>query len=198
MKKTPLRIALIEPSQIIREGLTNIIMKSGSHYFVYYIENLESLYDSLLKDKFDIIILNPSLTQANLKFFDKAKREAGKSVWIGLVYSFFEKELLSNFNQIIQISDNAQTVKEILDKADLSDQQPISFSQKDQLSEREIDVLKLLVNGLSNKEIADKLNISIHTVISHRKNISNKTNIKSQSGLTIYAISNKIIHLEIQ
>ncbi|MBK8882774.1 MAG: helix-turn-helix transcriptional regulator [Bacteroidales bacterium] len=64
------------------------------------------------------------------------------------------------------------------------------------LSERETEVLKLLSKGLSNKEIADSLNISIHTVISHRKNLTQKTGIKSQSGLTIYALSNNIISLE--
>ncbi|MBR2369285.1 MAG: hemerythrin domain-containing protein [Paludibacteraceae bacterium] len=63
------------------------------------------------------------------------------------------------------------------------------------LSEREIDVLKLLLAGNSNKEVADKLNISTHTVISHRKNISSKTSIKSLAGLTIYAIQNGIIEV---
>jgi DNA-binding CsgD family transcriptional regulator len=47
-----------------------------------------------------------------------------------------------------------------------------------------------------NKEIADQLHISVHTVVRHRKNITQKTGIRSQSGLTIYAISKKIIHLE--
>ena len=56
-------------------------------------------------------------------------------------------------------------------------------------------MLRLLVQGNMNKEIADKLNISVHTVISHRKNITQKTGIKTQSGLTIYALSNKIINL---
>ena len=64
------------------------------------------------------------------------------------------------------------------------------------LSEREIDVLKLLVAGNANKEIADKLNISTHTVISHRKNISQKTGIKSVSGLTIYAVVKNIITID--
>jgi DNA-binding CsgD family transcriptional regulator len=59
-----------------------------------------------------------------------------------------------------------------------------------------MEVLIQLVHGLSNKEIADKLNISIHTVVSHRKNIIQKTGIKSQAGLTIYAISNKIVSLD--
>ena len=64
-----------------------------------------------------------------------------------------------------------------------------------ELSEREIDVLRLLLAGYSNKEVADKLNISTHTVISHRKNISTKTSIKSLAGLTIYAIQNGIIEV---
>ncbi len=70
------------------------------------------------------------------------------------------------------------------------------ISDENGLTEREKDVLKGMVNGLSNKEIADLLNISIHTVISHRKNITAKTGIRSQSGLTIYAISKKIISIE--
>ena len=65
-----------------------------------------------------------------------------------------------------------------------------------QLSEREIDVLRLLLEGLSNKEVADRLCLSTHTVISHRKNISSKTGIKSLAGLTIYAISNGIIKVK--
>jgi len=67
---------------------------------------------------------------------------------------------------------------------------------QDVLSEREIDILKLLTTGLANKEIADKLNISINTVMTHRKNISQKTGIKSVSGLTIYAVVKKLISLE--
>lgn len=62
-----------------------------------------------------------------------------------------------------------------------------------ELTRREIEVLQLLTKGLSNKEIADHLFVSTHTVISHRKNISEKTGIKSASGLTMYAILKKII-----
>lgn len=61
------------------------------------------------------------------------------------------------------------------------------------LSNREIDVLKLVALGYANKEIAEKLFISTHTVMSHRKNMTEKLGIKSISGLTVYAIINKYI-----
>lgn len=64
------------------------------------------------------------------------------------------------------------------------------------LSDREKDVLIQLVKGLSNKEIADVLCISTHTVITHRKNITRKLNIHSTAGLTIYAIVNHLVDLE--
>lgn len=66
---------------------------------------------------------------------------------------------------------------------------------QEELSDREKDVLIQVVKGLSNKEIADKLCISIHTVISHRKNISKKLNIHSPAGLTIYAIVNNLVDI---
>lgn len=69
----------------------------------------------------------------------------------------------------------------------------ISGETNKDLSVREIDVLQLIVKGITNKEIADKLNISLNTVLSHRKNITAKLGIKTVSGLTFYAIMNGII-----
>ncbi|MBO7419447.1 MAG: helix-turn-helix transcriptional regulator [Bacteroidaceae bacterium] len=59
---------------------------------------------------------------------------------------------------------------------------------QNELSMREIEVLSLVARGFINKEIADKLNISLTTVITHRKNITEKLGIKSVSGLTMYAV----------
>ena len=67
--------------------------------------------------------------------------------------------------------------------------------ETEELSDRERDVLIQVVRGLSNKEIADVLCISQHTVVSHRKHITRKLNIHSTAGLTIYAIVNRLIDL---
>jgi len=61
------------------------------------------------------------------------------------------------------------------------------------LSQREIEVLRLIASGKINKEIAQELNISINTVLSHRKNLTSKLGIKSISGLSFYAMMNGII-----
>lgn len=64
---------------------------------------------------------------------------------------------------------------------------------REELSEREKEILVCVAHGMLNKEIADQNNISIHTVISHRKNITRKTGIKTVAGLTVYAILNGLI-----
>ncbi len=65
-----------------------------------------------------------------------------------------------------------------------------------ELSDREKEILVSVAHGMINKEIADKHNISINTVISHRKNISRKTGIKTVAGLTVYAILNNLIDIK--
>ena len=65
----------------------------------------------------------------------------------------------------------------------------------DALSDRERDVIISLVQGMSNKEIADHLCISVNTVITHRRNIARKLQIHSPAGLTIYAIINGLVDI---
>ena len=68
-------------------------------------------------------------------------------------------------------------------------------SEGDTLSAREKEILVCVAKGMLNKEIADAENISIHTVITHRKNITRKTGIKTVAGLTVYALLNNLIDI---
>ena len=86
---------------------------------------------------------------------------------------------------------------------DMNQQNPSSDStdndddddSSDTLSEREKEVVSCVVKGLTNKEIADHLFISINTVTTHRRNIARKLDIHSPAGLTIYAIVNKLVDI---
>jgi DNA-binding CsgD family transcriptional regulator len=153
---------------------------------------LEELRNSTVKEQFQIVIINPSIIQNRIADFVKLKNSYPHILWIALVYSFFDEEVIRKFDDTISVTATPDQLANKLGQMNAATDK----SQQEDLSEREIEVLSQLVKGLSNKEIADKLNISIHTVISHRKNITEKTGIKSLSGLTIYAITRKIIPLD--
>ena len=93
-----------------------------------------------------------------------------------------ERELLKHF---LMIHSNAHTAHSV--------QMPTKTEEADVLSEREKDVLKLIVKGYINKEIADMLNISTPTVIFHRRNLGEKIGSKSIGRQTIYAVMNGIV-----
>ncbi len=196
MTQVVTKIGIIEPSDLIYEGLTNILLKNNSHIRFFRIDDLENICRSLPPSDMNIIILNITLTSNRLKVFRNIKRERPGIAWVGLIYSFTNAETLSEFDEIIRIDEETDIlctkISRLADNKSNHNHAPLQKT----LTERETDVLKYLSRGLSNKEIADSLNISIHTVISHRKNISLKTGIKSQSGLTIYAISNNIISID--
>lgn len=71
----------------------------------------------------------------------------------------------------------------------------INSDRQEELSQREKDVIVGVVQGMTNKEIADHLYISPNTVITHRRNIARKLQIHSPAGLTIYAIVNKLVDI---
>ncbi|HMM15952.1 MAG TPA: LuxR C-terminal-related transcriptional regulator, partial [Petrimonas sp.] len=114
---------------------------------------------------------------------------------VGIHLGIVDNHSLALLDSSFTIFDTLEQVLSRLQKTGTNSE--LKFpSNDDNLTERELDVLTQLVHGYSNKEIADSLNISIHTVVTHRKNITAKTGIRSQSGLTIYAISKKIIQIE--
>ena len=195
MDKCRLNIAIVEPSSIIYEGLSNILLqKGGTHFSLFRFENIEEVTLKIATLKIDLVILNPSHVKHNIKTFYFHKNN-NTVAWVALIYSFFERETVDLFDAVIQITDAPELIINTIEKlfSLKCHCKPVS---REQLTHREIDVLRCLAQGMLNKEIADQLNISTHTIVSHRKNIIRKTGIKSQSGLTIYAISNNIINIE--
>ena len=186
---------MAEPSLIISEGLESILnKKSGFSVKAIHATQLDELQHLYARWKPGVIIINPSLILNNLKLYQSLRSQFTGTLWVCLIYAYYEPQLLASFDARITITDNPESIIGTIQKLLVPGKQSQNLSQ-DILSERETDVLKLLATGMANKEIADKLNISINTVITHRKNISQKTGIKSVSGLTIYAVVQKIIPL---
>jgi len=194
MTKKNSHIIILETSQIIYEGVAAILKKAPQNYNIQWVENFHSLQQVNLRLKADFVFVNPVFIQNQIKEFQSIKKEFNSTIWIGIVYTFIDQILLSEFDEIITINDSPEKIISLLERLFSTRRQTNDSSPlQETLSDGEIDVLKLLVEGNANKEIADKLNISAHTVISHRKNISLKTGIKSVAGLTIYAVVNQII-----
>ena len=187
------RIIICEASEIITTGLYEIIQGMAGCDVVARIDTPEQLSEKILATGANILIINPNLlgfTDRNLPH--QLLKEYPQLIIIALVTNYMDSSVLKPFHGTIEINDSKQKViskmNQLLQEGDKQEK-----TDDVELSKREIDVLVAVAKGMMNKEIADQMNISIHTVISHRKNITRKTGIKSVSGLTVYALLNNLI-----
>ncbi len=190
-----LHIAIMVYSDIIYEGLYTVLTQSELDCIVCKVASLDDFQEIIHSKKIDILVTNPMQLVNRTKEVKKLRNNnQGLSV-IGINMGIIDNDLSQLLDDTFTIYDSVSVVlNKIVRSSENNDNK--GSGNNDNLTEREIDVLTNLVHGMSNKEIADALNISIHTVVTHRKNISAKTGIRSQSGLTIYAISKKIISID--
>lgn len=115
------------------------------------------------------------------------------TAFIGIHCSALPSSAMQLTDANFSIYDNAETVERILKRALPTD---INEAPPTDLTPREKDVVVGIVKGLSNKEIAADINVSVNTVMTHRRNIASKLRIHSPAGLTIYAIVSKLVTIE--
>ncbi|MEM7104779.1 MAG: response regulator transcription factor [Bacteroidota bacterium] len=196
MKKKRQTILIIEKSAIIREGLMQVLGTMNDNRIVLEIcDNISDLQQSVVRTSPKLLIASPDVFERHKKLI-KSIREEKSLVTIALVYSFYHPKMLNDYDAQFYINDEPEKmrtkIKELLSSIDDSE----VVTQRDALTKREKEILKYLVSGQSSKEIGDTLHISAHTVNAHRKNIMRKLDIKTISGLTIYAVLNNIINLK--
>ena len=186
------RVIICEASEIISIGLAEIIDGLAQFDVVARFDNPEHLSEKITSLDANLLIIDPTLLGFhNRDFLSQLEKEHPNVIIIALVSSCIDHAMLTPYNGIIEIND---TRSKIISKMNEFSQNETTKSTDDvELSKRETDVLVAVAKGMMNKEIADQMNISIHTVISHRKNITRKTGIKSVSGLTVYALLNNLI-----
>lgn len=190
-----IRVAIAETSVIIRSGLA-LALKRLPNLKIQPVELLstEALSDCLRTQYPDILVVNPAFGD----FFDVTRfREetGGKNIrLVALVSSFNDAALLSKYDDSISIFDGLEALAAKISRLQHIRPEEENESQE-MLSQREREIVICVVKGMTNKEIAEKLFLSIHTVITHRRNISRKLQIHSAAGLTIYAIVNKLVEL---
>ena len=192
--KSDNKIIIVEPSPIVSAGIASFFDDIKQVSIVSQLDRIDRMEEKLAAYNPDILIINPLLSayDTNEQFL-KLCRDFSNVIPVALVTSYVDSGILKQFKDVIEINDSKQKVVtkifNMLSDNKLTQEKPESI----ELSNRETDVLVALVKGMTNKEISDKLFISIHTVITHRKNIIRKTGIKSVSGLTVYALLNNLV-----
>ncbi len=188
-----LNILIIEPSDIIAEGIEHLISKIQIAKKLYRYNTLLDIDKNkdIENNEWDIVIVNPALinvcTQARKNFHNKFN----DSTLIALLTGVYDRNVCDLFQDCIYLNDSIKQINTVLYKCIKNKHKHLTDSSI--LTEREIEVLRHLVRGNSIKETADNLNISTHTALSHRRNISEKLGIKSVAAMAIYAVAAKII-----
>jgi len=184
------RILIVHQGSIVAEGLLQIIktspLKLHDHVRVF-----EDPANINIQANNNYIFICTAATFSKIERMNLLETQNIQHRYIQL---FINQNTLKSEKTIasIMLDDSSIKIIEAVKQAiqSLSEEKSLNSS----LTEREIEILKLVALGNASKEIADRLNISTHTVVTHRKNITEKLGIKSISGLTVYAILNKIIN----
>lgn len=186
-----IRITVAESSAIIRMGLIAILRQLYSRSELFEVEDAGELRNALGWQKPDVLIINTSFFA--LHSMQQIKKEAAPGMKYIALSGGNDGALQRFFDDTLSIYDTADQIREKINR--LTGERSAA-RQHESLSQREKQVIACVIQGMTNKQIADKLCLSAHTVITHRRNISAKLGIHSTAGLTIYAIVNKLVDLD--
>ena len=188
------RIAIADPSPIILTGMSVIIKELVDYDVLLKTNDVQTLLARLHVVNPDLLIINPVMMDYSKRMMVRHLFEDLPNMKIvALASAFFDAQQLKQYHGVIEITDDAHRIKSTLNLVMEARDSQDDDTDSAQLSDREKEVLVCMAKGKKNSEIADELSISVHTVITHRKNIVKKTGIKSVAALTVYAILNNLI-----
>lgn len=188
-----IKVVIADNSAIIRAGITTVLKRLPNYTFsTNEISNLETLQMFLRLHTPEILLINPLILSNNT--ICAIKKEFPKIKTVAILSSFIDSKTLTDFDDTISIFDETDSIITKMDGLLTKNEE--ESTDTEQLSYREKEIIACIVKGMTNKAIADKLSISIHTVITHRRNITKKLQIHSAAGLAIYAIVNKIVEIQ--
>ena len=182
------RIAIIDANTLAVIGLKQILENVMP---IMAVDSFGSLAELIVNQPAQYVhyFVSMDIVLSNRTFFGERKRKT-----IVLTLSLDSMSQLSGFKSLCINVPEQELVRSLLmleqhahGRGEHLPPMPAVLNKKI-LSDREIEVMSLIVQGYINKEIAEKLNIGLATVITHRKNIMEKLGMKSVSALTIYAV----------
>ena len=189
-----IKIIVAESSDIIRSGIVSVLRQMNfSRTEIFEVDEIERLKNVLNRQDVDILIINPLLL--GVFSLPQIKKEITKKniKYIALQNSLSNSAAFKIYDEIISLYDSLDEIKR---KINNLVSEPEQDKNNESLTSREKEIVVCVIKGMTNKQIAEELCLSTHTVISHRRNIATKLQIHSTAGLTIYAIVNKLVELD--
>ena len=189
------KVALLLPSVLVARGFESVFADLGEFRVSGVLSDLGNAAEVRMKlEGADVIVVDPVV-------FEYAVRGNVRSVIsqysdaavVGLQSISMSDEAWKQYDEVINVYDAPPVIIRKLRSA-LSSRTEQPRQEGEELSAREKEILVCVAKGMLNKEIADHFNISIYTVITHRKNITRKTGIRTVAGLTVYALLNNLIN----
>ncbi len=189
-------VLVITPSILVAKGLEGVFADMGEFRISAILTDLSRGNEIRLKNmEPDIILLDPSVLGQEDRPLGKSLCEAySDAPVLALATTLLGEESLRQYDSCISLFDAPNVIVKKL-RAALESRQEAPKAEGDELTSREKEILICVAKGMLNKEIADCFNLSIYTVITHRKNITRKTGIKTVAGLTVYALLNNLIDI---
>jgi len=184
-------IIIAEPSYLMKRGISAVISDIVQAE-VIFMDELQELNHYLETNPVNLVFIDVQLLREKneRELFFQLQSDAS---YIALISDPQEEvRFRKKFTEVLSRNAPKETIIPLLEKI-LRDTSLQNKKKSDLLSERETEVLKQVARGYTNQQIAERLFISKHTVISHRKNITSKLGIKTVSGLTVYAVLNNLI-----
>lgn len=192
-------ILIIEPHKLLAYGLQLALRRGFPDSSVQICVDLldpDALRQHITFIAPDIIIANPLLTgiQYNPDLLPTGK----EATIVAINHNLLPEDLYKGYSFVCLPTIDPQSLIQHIQESEQPDVEPMESEESKQtlLSQRECEVVTWVARGLTNKEIADVLHLSPHTVVTHRRNIAAKLDIHSPSGLTIYALMNNLISME--
>ncbi len=186
-------VIIVSPSQIISKGLEKVFLEHSEFRVVNILTELPRSLDMLCSTNVDLLIIDPSVIDYASRSSVHTLINSSLDVPVIAVQTvLLEEDFYRQFDTVISLYDLPAVIISKCRKA-LEVELDSSKGDGGELSAREKEILVSVAKGKLNKEIADEFNISVYTVMTHRKNITRKTGIKTVAGLTVYAMLNNLI-----
>ncbi len=214
--KAQINLGIVEDHNIVRKGLVSVLREYEKIKIVFDVANGHELLEKLRTTRPDIILMDIEMPVMDGKeAVEKLKRKYPKLKIIIMtafpgetsIIEFVKKGVNSFLNKDYSVDELLEAIYSVNETGSYFDKNVSAILAKElampsesmrddiELSKQDIEIIKLIYQGSTSKEIADQLNLSLKTIEFHRAKILRKTNSRNVSALLKYAIQNKLIKL---